>query len=248
MGLPKPPVEIEEIMGRSEQGVTRPFLCRGDDGLRYYVKGVGANRRSLICEWLGGTLARGFGLNIPPFEIAHVPIGLADLLADGRELGAGAVFASCAWPNLNEILYSELSLVPQDVRRDVAAFDWWTRNADRTLSATGGNPNLLWNAAEGELVVIDHNQAFDPEFDAERFLETHVFRADLIELRSDLASMAQYSERMSATLDLWDPALAMVPEEWYFHDDEQTIPIEFDPVASLVDLARCRTEELWRLP
>ena len=35
-------VVIEEIIGRSVQGVTRPFICRGDDGIVYFVKGRGA--------------------------------------------------------------------------------------------------------------------------------------------------------------------------------------------------------------
>jgi hypothetical protein len=30
-------IEIIEIMGRSRQGITRPFICRGDDGHVYFV-------------------------------------------------------------------------------------------------------------------------------------------------------------------------------------------------------------------
>lgn len=137
MGLPKPPVYIEEILGRADQGVTKPFLCRGDDELLYYVKGVGANRRSLICEWMAGNLAAGFGLNVPQFEIAYVPAGLAELHPEGRDLGSGPVFASQVAHNLNEILFVQGKRVPQKVRRDVIAFDWWVRNADRSLTATG---------------------------------------------------------------------------------------------------------------
>lgn len=44
----QPTVVIEEVLGRSTQGVTEPFICRGDDGETYYVKGYGAGRRSLI--------------------------------------------------------------------------------------------------------------------------------------------------------------------------------------------------------
>jgi hypothetical protein len=65
-------VEIVEIMGRSEQGVTRPFICRGDDGHVYFVKGRGAGMRSLICEWIAGQLGRRLGLPIAPFEIVEV--------------------------------------------------------------------------------------------------------------------------------------------------------------------------------
>ena len=37
-------VNIVEIIRRSTQGITRPFLCRGDDNWLYYVKGHGAGR------------------------------------------------------------------------------------------------------------------------------------------------------------------------------------------------------------
>jgi hypothetical protein len=33
------PIIITEVIGRSEQGMTRPFLCEGDDWMTYYVKG-----------------------------------------------------------------------------------------------------------------------------------------------------------------------------------------------------------------
>lgn len=243
-----PPIYIEEVLDRSEQGVTRPFLCRGDDELLYYVKGTGANRRSLICEWMAGTLARGFGLNVPDFRIALLPDGLADLHPEGRDLGRGPVFASQVAPNLNEILYVQANRVPVEVRRDVLAFDWWVRNADRSLTETGGNPNLLWDASTSELVVIDHNQAFDSDFDTDAFLTTHIFKAEFHALSSDLVLMAQYSARMKATLELWDYAWGLVPDEWLFHDDEQTIPIDFDPIASAALLARCNDQDLWRLP
>lgn len=121
MSIAKPPVYIEEVLDRSAQGITRPFLCRGDNGLLYYVKGSAANRRSLICEWMAGTLAHGFGLNVPDFEIAFVPDGLAELHSEGRDLGSGLVFASRIARNINEILYFQVNKVPRDVRRDLIA-------------------------------------------------------------------------------------------------------------------------------
>lgn len=32
-------LEIVEIMGRAQQGVTQPFICRGEDDQVYFVKG-----------------------------------------------------------------------------------------------------------------------------------------------------------------------------------------------------------------
>lgn len=46
------PIQIVEILSRSIQGVTRPFVCRGEDGCTYFVKGHGAGRRSLIAEYV----------------------------------------------------------------------------------------------------------------------------------------------------------------------------------------------------
>ena len=43
---------ITEVTARSTQGITRPFICRGDDGWLYFVKGNGAGRSSLISEWI----------------------------------------------------------------------------------------------------------------------------------------------------------------------------------------------------
>lgn len=42
------PIQIVEVLGRSIQGITRPFICRGEDDRTYFVKGQGAGRRSLI--------------------------------------------------------------------------------------------------------------------------------------------------------------------------------------------------------
>ena len=61
-------VAITEIVRRSEQGVTRPFLCRSADGTGYFVKGiVGAGAESLRAEWVCGKLAQTLGLPIPDY-------------------------------------------------------------------------------------------------------------------------------------------------------------------------------------
>jgi hypothetical protein len=87
-------VRIVEILGRSEQGVTLPFICRGDDDNTWFVKGIGAGRRSQVCEWVAGGLALELGLPIAPFEIVDVPEELVAASPDYRELGAGPAFGS----------------------------------------------------------------------------------------------------------------------------------------------------------
>jgi len=88
------PLGIVEILGRSEQGRTRPFLCRGEDDRLYFVKGRDAGCRSLLCEWLAGHLARAFGLPIPDFSVVQAPPGLLALYPEGRDLGPLPAFAS----------------------------------------------------------------------------------------------------------------------------------------------------------
>lgn len=43
---------IVEVLERSVQGRTEPYVCRGDDGEVYFAKGRSATRRGLIAEWL----------------------------------------------------------------------------------------------------------------------------------------------------------------------------------------------------
>lgn len=35
-------VQIVEVIRRSEQGITLPYICRGDNDKVYFVKGIGA--------------------------------------------------------------------------------------------------------------------------------------------------------------------------------------------------------------
>src|SRR5262245_25457640 len=98
-------VQVTEIISRSVQGITRPFLCRADDGRLYYVKGNGAGRRALIAEWIGRHLGQRLGLPIPAFRQAIIP---ADLLQystreDISELGAGVGFGSQFVENMDEL-------------------------------------------------------------------------------------------------------------------------------------------------
>lgn len=242
-----PPLAIVEILERSDQGVTRPFLCRCDDENLYYVKGRGAGRSSLLCEWLAGHLAKAFGLPVPPFAIVDAPRSLVELFPEGRELGAGLAFGSRAVAHTQELSMSHLGDVPVQLRRDVLVFDWWVHNSDRTLTSLSGNPNLLWDAAEKQLVVIDHNVAFDNEFSVQSFSDMHVFHLEIVKVFQDLVERLTYAERLKAALAAWPVACQNVPDEWWFADEERTVPANFDPDVVLASLNRCTHEGFWRL-
>jgi hypothetical protein len=241
---------IVEVLERSVQGRTEPYVCRGDDGEIYFAKGQSATRRGLIAEWLCARLAEQFGLPIASYAIATVPDELieADLTGWLRDLGAGEVFASRR-VNAVELTEAHRDLVSLALRRAVIAFDWWVHNGDRNLTTMGGNPNLLWNPADdGSLVVIDHNLAFDPVFSAHDFVELHVFSEDIPLMFSDFFVRDTYAARFAQALGIWDEACHNLPESWRFIDPERTIPVEF-PFAEVKKLLdRAFTDTFWLLP
>lgn len=239
-------VEIEEIIGRATQGVTRPFICRADDGEIYFVKGNGAGRRSQICELVAGRLATEFGLPIAPFELVVVSPALISLKSrsDLTELGAGIAFGSRR-RNVTELTSSRALEVPSTLARDVLAFDWWIRNADRTLTEQGGNPNLFWDVDDQALVVIDHNQAFDRHFSKQEFLEQHAFAVETRALFGDWVIQAEYQQRMQDALEALPSIWGDVPPEWKYVDPEGTVAADFDVEETEELLNKCRAEGFW---
>lgn len=240
--------QIIEIIGRADQGVTRPFICRGDDEQIYFVKGRGAGRRSLICEWIAGGLAVALGLPVAPFKVVDVPGSLISLGArsDLGELGEGPAFGSSRM-QVTELTLAHLVQIPESAQIDVLAFDWWVKNGDRNLSENGGNPNLFWDMQRNDLVVLDHNQAFDPHFSALMFAELHVFRAYCRKVFGDWVVQEGLARRFEAALAGWDDICDTVPHEWWFVDPEMTIPVDFDRFATLNRLMQCRGDAFWNL-
>lgn len=256
---------VVEVIGRSQQGRTEPYICRCNDGEVYFIKGRGAGRRSLVFEWLCGHLAQAFGLPIAPFAIATVPNELIESDWNGwlRDLGPGLVFASQR-VLANELTHVQVNDVPQAQRRDVLLFDWWVRNGDRCLTEHGGNVNLLWNPApvalppanlnvepaDGHpgLVVIDHNLAFDADFSPQIFCETHVFAADFSGVFGDFLLRQSYSERFAQTMAVWQWACDNLPEAWGFVDLEQTVRVNHSLDQLQAILSAAQTPGFWTLP
>jgi hypothetical protein len=240
------PVEIVEVLRRSDQGITKPFICRGDDGDIYFVKGLDAGRRSQICEWIAGRLAVLVGLPIAPFEIVQVPDELmnAGFDLDLTGLGSGPAFGSRK-RRITELTASGVEEVPQDLQQDVLIFDWWVHNADRCLGEEGGNPNLFWAPGGQGLVVIDHNQAFDLTATRDEFVNYHAFREQAHELSGDFFRRDEYTQRFANALDAWDEILAEIPEAWWYLDAEMTVPVDFDTDTVYGLLKGFERDEFW---
>lgn len=223
------PLAIVEIVRRLDQGVTRPFLVRAEDEALYVAKGRETTQWGLIAEWLCAHLARACGLAIPDFSLLEIPPELLEAYGpEGKALGPGMAFGSRHEADVQEFAVTQLKQIDAETRRRVLAFDWWVENADRSLTVHGGNPNLLWRAALKRLLVIDHNEAFDPAFHEADFFATHVFRDQAEPLFGDLVSRAETSSFLEAALQSFDAARSSLPEAWHWLDVEQTLPLQLD--------------------
>ena len=239
----QPILQIREVLGPAEQGKSLPFKCVGVDGNLYFVKAQQTNRASLWREWICAHLAQAFGLSIPPFSLVQVDETLhAELPADWRQLGCLPAFGSRQHRGTSWLELGMAPRVPKSVQRDVLVFDWWVHNVDRLT----GNPNLLWDQEHESLVVIDHNLALDPGFDAAEFLQHHVFASQWQELVEDLVSRAEYGRRLNAALPEATLALQTAPPEWLWENSEFDLPANFDREGALTVLSRCTTDQLWR--
>jgi hypothetical protein len=236
-------LEIIEIIDRTRQGVTRPFLCRCEDNRQYFVKGRGAGKRSLLCEWLAAHLATGLGLPVPEFRLVRASQGLIELFPEGYDLGAEIGFGSLQVEMADEFTLSHREAVPTCLRDDLLLFDLWIRNQDRTLTSISGNPNLLWGP--NGMSVIDHNVAFDRDFDFWEFSQGHVFRDGLARIREDGAVRRLYIGRLLAAAQAWEQGIADAPPDWWHFDSERTIATDFDVAEVRDSLQRCASDEFW---
>jgi len=118
---------IVEIISEAQQGQTRPFLCRGNDGHEYYVKRANAGYKALMAEWIAGSLGRYLNLPIPPFDYATVPSSLIRLRpeAERDSWSRGEVFASRAVPQPVELRFTDIAKIPIDLQARILLFDAW---------------------------------------------------------------------------------------------------------------------------
>ena len=244
-------VTIVEVLERAQQGITKPFLCRGDDDRLYYVKGRAAGCRSLCCEWIAGNLARDVGLPIPEFLIAEVPESLVrdSSHTEIRNLGSGFVFASLQVKGAGEITWSEAEECKIDEKAAVLIFDWWVQNEDRSLSVHGGNPNLLTNYCENnssKLWVIDFNSAFDLHFSEDKFRENHLFYDLLYEW--PLGFRQSMTEKMKIASERLDDLFAALPEEWLYFEGDKNLAVHLDKnlVSSILSRPFTEPDRFWK--
>lgn len=241
-------VTITEIVRRSEQGVTRPFLCRSEDGTSYFVKGiVGAGAESLRAEWIGGKLAGALHLPIPAFAVVEVDEALIQLSAlDGVcELGRRYAFGSQAVPGAQEITFTQSIALPLEWRAKVLLFDWWICHQDRILSPLGGNPNLLTTGSDPVVPwLIDHHSAFDREFNSDEFWRHHIFAAARAIWTE--AWRKRETSRLKKAAARLEAAWESIPDAWL--PDEATSNLEYDRLTEVLLRPIAAPAEFWNIP
>lgn len=232
--------QVVEIIARCAEGtcVSRPFRVRADDGSLYWIKGLGSgwNRYELCFELLCAGLAAELDLPVAGFDVLEVPGALLEFCAVPgiRDLSAGTAFGSFHVDGTVSLPPVEVSSVPEELRWKILLFDWWIQNEDRILGESGGNVNLLWSPAERKLTVIDHNNAFDADFDETAFFSSHVFRDELGKIPAPfLLEQKAAFENMAGR---FESMIQDFPESWTERDD---LPGDFVPDTVSEILSRC---------
>ena len=215
-------ITLTEIIGRSSEGVTRPFFCKCDDGYLYYVKGNYAGRRTLISEWIAGRIGQSLGLRLPEIRIVEIPPSFLRYSArdDINDLGAMPAFCSRYIDNPRAFNYSDIDKVSQEIRSKVLLFDWWIANRDRTLSKHSGNPNLIVSSNDDTLWIIDHNQSFYEDSLA-TFWETHVFADQSCQWSS--AFINEMKNKMQLIYQNIEQFWSEIPDEWIEMDADLSL-------------------------
>lgn len=208
---------IKSILKISEQGVSRPYLCSDESGGIRWCKGCHTGFRAIVSEWICARLAGALGLPVPEFEIMRLDVSV---FRQWRMLQNGNVpeivtdfnpyvFGSLNVENSKDVFdaKSELSHVDTKLLAKIFWFDLLVRNTDRT----DFNSNLLVN---GSVYIIDHNNAFDPNFSASGFLSEHILR----ECRAAL-SVTELKDFKKSAVELangsfLDEVWGEMPEEW----------------------------------
>ena len=237
-------VQISEVIERSTQGKTRPFLCKDENGQSYYVKGRGAGFRTLCCEWVASQLAMRCNLPVAPPRVVCVPAPLVQqsYIPDILDLDTGLAFGSSKIENVGDLRRNDVKNVDSDLAMRVLAFDWWIANSDRLQAkdvSGPNNPNLLWDVHNKQLHVIDHNNAFTLK-EIHKFSD-HTFISFWD--KWDAKWKNDFDELRHKAYEDIDEIWWEMPEKWIDNEELRNDGITLDKVKTVLE--RFNNEDFW---
>ncbi|MCR5839600.1 MAG: HipA domain-containing protein [Kiritimatiellae bacterium] len=208
---------IASILKVSEQGVSKPFVCKDEDGGVRWCKGSHTGFRSLVSEWVCARLAREAGLPVPDFGIFRLDYrdfrawrgvqnyAVPDLVTEANQF----VFGSLNVENSKDVFDFELDLghIDRQMLSRIYWFDELIRNTDRTYF----NSNLLVN---GSVYIIDHNNAFDYEFEKCAFEGEHILRDCRYAISTDEIQAFRARMREIALGPFLEGVWSEMPDTW----------------------------------
>lgn len=216
---------ITAVQGRATTGISvNPFLCATEDGREIYVKPAGTLQRLLVSEWVGGRLAQEMGLPCAEMTLVEIPeiVTTAHKKPEWSDLRAGIGFGSFSMGHrFRDLQFSDIVKLPSDVLAELYVFDYWILNRDRQMGAISGNPNTLVSYDRSEMCIIDHDSAFDTEFDLPLFKNYHLGRRKS-ELWRDRSYQEEWLSRAAAVLEKLDEIWSELPDSWLYSDLDNT--------------------------
>lgn len=239
-----PLTQVTAVLGRAPSGVSiRPFLCEDEHARQLFVKPFGSLPVSLISEWLAARLAREMGLPIPDVDLVEVPVELCRGAGD-TDLKPGPAFASVSLgPGAADLQPRDLGRVRPGILAETLVFDAWIRNADRILGPVSGNPNAMMVSPGSRFFLIDHDNAFDPEWDPVAMNRLHLARLQAAHWL-DSGHRDEWLVRARNAFDKLEIFWQELPPEW-LQGAEETNPAFQSQVLDILLLPFDSSEEFW---
>jgi len=229
-----PRSRVTAVLGRAPSGVSiRPFLCEDEQARQLFVKPYGSLPVSLICEWIAARLASELGLPLPDVDLVDVPADLCRA-AGFADLKPGPAFVSVSLgPGAADLQPRDLGRIVPGTLAETLVFDAWIRNADRILGPLGGNPNAMMVSPGSRFFLIDHDNAFDPEWEPGTMHRLHLARKQASHWL-DSSHRDEWLVRARNAFDKLDVFWQELPAEWR-QGAEETSP---DFRSHLLDILR----------
>lgn len=233
-------IMVKSIIRRMHQGATGPYLCMGEDNKLYVVKGPNTTYKGLINEWICAHLGQEIHLPIPAFSTAYIDRTLIEY--GDYDLDEGEWFASEYQHNIQDVTYNILGHFGHENLKLLFVFDYWIQNGDRNLTDIGGNPNLFVSPLDKRFFVLDHNLAFDKNFDAcfAKNKSIHLGASSWYAAQLELYETNNYKMTLNAALSKIDNILNSVPQEWVEKSEDSSILANIKLI-----LSRINSAEFW---